>query len=380
MMRKEEKLDRSLKPFVTILGAGLMGTAIAAAHLRAGIAVQLFDTNSLSLDVAPNRIGEELRLQLVSFDKSLLSVTNSLEKTVDSFIIIETITEKLRAKQKLYSSLIEAFQNKQMDSEVGISASAPFLFTNTSTIAISTLATVLPQNWKERFCGFHFFHPVRVRSLLEIIPHKYTNSETLTVAVDLANRIEKHPICVQDGPGFLVNRILNPYLTSALVLLGLGIDLKRIDRVATEFGMKMGPFRIMDEIGLDVVMHAGWVLSQAFPERVEKSTILLELIRMGRLGRKSGHGFMIYPNKTSWDGDGEIDPLWSEFFHAPKNIPSFSDDEIVRRLFLPMYEEALRCHDEHVVDQLSDADLASIHALGFPEERGGIVQWGKTMS
>jgi 3-hydroxyacyl-CoA dehydrogenase/enoyl-CoA hydratase/3-hydroxybutyryl-CoA epimerase len=134
--------------------------------------------------------------------------------------------------------------------------------------------------------------------------------------------------------------------------------------------MKMGPFRIMDEIGLDVVLHAGWVLHKAFPERTPQSPILLRLIGEGKLGRKTGQGFMIYSQKASWEGEGTPDPRFSS---ADETI---TDAEIVRRLFLPMYEEAVRCFEEGIISDLSMADRASVEALGFPVEKGGIATWG----
>jgi 3-hydroxyacyl-CoA dehydrogenase/enoyl-CoA hydratase/3-hydroxybutyryl-CoA epimerase/enoyl-CoA isomerase len=346
------------KVSVAILGAGLMGTAIAAAHLRCGVPVLLYDSAESALETAPNRIADELHLQDEPFDPTLLKCSGNINDVQHCGIFIETITEKLRAKIKLYRKINHD----------------ALLFTNTSTISITDLASPLAADSRRRFCGFHFFHPVRQRSLLEIIPGAETDSATVEAAKQHALLIEKHPIIVGDGPGFLVNRILNPYLTSALSLLAEGVDLQRIERIAQDFGMKMGPFRIMDEIGLDVVLHAGWVLFKAFPDRVPQSPLLLQLIEQGRLGRKTGRGFMLYPNSTSWDGNGEPDPL----FVSEKTI--LSDEEIVKQLFLSMYDEAIRCSQDGIISDLADADLASIHALGFPEKTGGVVAWGNSVT
>ncbi len=351
-------------PSVSILGVGLMGTAIAAAHLGAGVPALLYDSRPESLEKAPDRIAAELALQERPFDAGLVRRTDDLAEVGRSPIIIETITEKLKAKRKLYEKLRAAAPD-----------ATSLLFSNTSTISISSLAEELSDSWKRRFCGFHFFHPVRDRSLLEIISGAETDPATVEAAKQHAVRIAKRPIVVKDGPGFLVNRILNPYLNGALGLLADGVELSRIERVATDFGMKMGPFRIMDEIGLDVVMHAGWVLYKAFPDRVHNAPLLLKLVELGRLGRKTGRGFMLYPSATSWDGDGVPDPeLVVDTVHK-----KYSDDEIVRRLFLGMYDEALRCVADGIITNPADADLASVHALGFPESRGGVVQWGRAV-
>ena len=342
-----------------IIGAGMMGAAIAAAHLRCGLPVLLVDSATAPLQTARLRIAEELQLQNVPLPNAHLTCTDNLDVALRCSVMIETIPEKLKAKQKLYQRIT-----------AGRTPDA-FLFSNTSTISISLLAQHLPTEWQHRFCGFHFFHPVRQRSLVEIIAGKQTKAPTIEAAKEHAGRIDKRFVEVGDAPGFLVNRILNPYLSSALALLEEKVDLGRIERVALQFGMKMGPFRIMDEIGLDVVLHAGWILHKAFPDRTPQSPFLLRLIDQGKLGRKTGQGFMHYTRQTLWEGEGIPDPM---FASADENV---SDSEIVRRLFLPMYEEAVRCFEEGVITNLALADMASIDALGFPAERGGIIAWGK---
>ena len=345
-----------------IFGAGMMGAAIAAAHLRCGCPVVLYDSAVAALQTAPQRIADELRLQNISLPDKRLTCTGNLDETAHCPVMIETIPEKLKAKQKLYQR-ITADRSPNA-----------FLFSNTSTISISSLAQNLPAEWQHRFCGFHFFHPVRQRSLVEIIAGKQTDVVAIEAAKEHAHRIDKRSIVVGDAPGFLVNRILNPYLSSALALLERNVDLGRIERVATQFGMKMGPFRIMDEIGLDVVLHAGWVLHKAFPDRTPQSLILLRLIDQGKLGRKTGQGFMLYTQRASWEGEGVPDP---QFMSADLVV---SDSEIVSHLFVPMYEEAVRCFEEGIISDLSSADMASIEALGFPAEQGGIVTWGRKMA
>jgi len=344
-------------PPTAILGAGMMGTAIAAAHLRCGLPIMLYDSADSALQTAPKRIADELRLQDTAMSDNLLICTGNLDDIIGCPIVIETIPEKLNAKRKLYQKLTA---NRNADS---------CLFSNTSTISISSLAQHLHPDWQARFCGFHFFHPVRQRSLVEIVAGKQTDSKTLESAKEHASRIDKRFIVVGDSPGFLVNRLLNPYLSSALSLLERKVDLQRIEGVSLQFGMKMGPFRIMDEIGLDVVLHAGWVLYKAFPDRTPQSPILLQLIEQGKLGRKTGQGFMLYSRQTSWEGEGVPDPQF-----ASSDV-TILDSEIEHHLFVPMYEEAVRCREEEVISDLSMADLASIEALGFPAEKGGIVTW-----
>ncbi len=243
----------------------------------------------------------------------------------------------------------------------------PLLFTNTSTIAIGELAAAAPD--PGRFCGFHFFHPVRERSLVEIIPGRSTNPTTIAVARNHAEKIGKKPIVVGDGPGFLVNRLLHPYLNGSLALLEEGVPLEWIEQVATEFGMLKGPFRIMDEIGLDVTLHGGWVLSRAFPERAVESKILVEMVARGLHGRKTGAGFFLYDSPTNWGDTGAVNREFITTFI--KNHRNAAREEIVDRLFHGMYLEALRCVEDGVVQHLDEASFAAIHGLGFPAEGFG---------
>lgn len=349
---------------VAILGAGLMGTAIAAAHLKAGISVVLYDPVPLAREQAPRRIVDECSLQQANTDSlRLLSLKADLEEVAQSSFIIETIPEKLKLKQKLYRNLAKFLPDNAL------------LLSNTSTIAIAALAEATPD--PRNFCGFHFFHPVRERSLLEIIPGRSTSSETLEHARQLALAIGKQPITVGDGPGFLVNRLLNPYLSEALVLLEEGVPLLQIERAATNFGMQMGPFRIMDEIGLDVTLHGGWVLHKAFPERVLASPILLEMVRRGLLGRKCGRGFSLYDSTASWNGTGSVNKELHDIYNAtPISVP---DEEIVDRLFLGMLLEACRCLEDDIVPGFAEVDLAVVHGLGFPAARGGLSSWAQQM-
>ncbi|MDR0520716.1 MAG: 3-hydroxyacyl-CoA dehydrogenase family protein [Planctomycetaceae bacterium] len=352
-----------MQPFPTaptaILGAGLMGISISAAHLRCGLPVILYDSAETALETAPQRLREELRQQNQPFRPSSAAYTRNLHDVLPCRIVIESIPEKIRAKQKLYQQLTE------------IAPPELLLLTNTSTISISLLAEKLPADRQQQFCGFHFFHPVRQRPLLEIIAGKNTAPAAVQAAVHHAQKIGKYPITVGDSPGFLVNRILHPLLSAALSLLEEGIDLRQIETAALNFGMKMGPFRLMDEIGLDVVLHAGWVLFKAFPERAVTHPVLLQLIERGEMGRKSGTGFMTYRNAVSGDGCGEPRP---QFLNSNSRI---SETEIVRRLFLPMYEEAVRCCKEGVIGSADAADSASVEALGFPAAKKGIISWGK---
>lgn len=375
-----ERISRDWEPLqpqtpLGLIGGGLMGTAIAATHLGAQRAVVLCDLHEEVLAHAPEKIIVELRLQhpeapldrVHEVVRNNLFLTREIEPLLQCETIIESIPEKLKIKQKLYRNLEKAgFRG--------------FLFSNTSTLEISKLSETLEN--PARFCGFHFFHPVRSRSLLEIVRGVHSDENTISTARKHAFSIGKTPILVNDAPGFLVNRILNPLLREALVLLEQGVPIELIEESAQIFGMPMGPFRIMDEIGLDVALHAGWVLAKAFPQRAYNSPILLKLIEARRWGRKSGRGFMQYSSEVSWDSPGLWDPTLELFLPNPQKgcVPSErTHEEIVRRLFLPMLCEAVRCVEEGVVAQYWEADLAVVLGLGFPSSRGGLCFWADSI-
>ncbi|MDR1923798.1 MAG: 3-hydroxyacyl-CoA dehydrogenase family protein [Planctomycetaceae bacterium] len=361
--------------YVGVVGLGMMGVAIAAAHLRVGVPVLLYDISSSILDSVLERIEVELNSQGLTLDASLVVCTNQLADIAKLPVIIETVTEKLRVKQRLYSEL------QKESAELGVES---LIFSNTSTISITKLAEIFDVGWRSRFCGLHFFHPVRQRSLVEIIAGKDTVKSTIEAAKQHAYRIEKQPIEVKDCPGFLVNRILHGYLSAALELFESGVAISRIEQAAVKFGMKMGPFRIMDEIGLDVVLQAGWVLQKAFPNRVSNSPTLLKLVEARSLGRKTGRGFMTYKSKNAWnemdneignEGNDRINPDIENYQSLININNEISDNQIIKRLLEKMRAEAIDCYEDGVIDNIAIADIASIQALGFPESIGGITQY-----
>ncbi|MBA3483242.1 MAG: multifunctional fatty acid oxidation complex subunit alpha, partial [Pirellulales bacterium] len=247
---------------------------------------------------------------------------------------------------------------------------------NTSTIPISDLAAGLTR--PEQFCGLHFFNPVRQMPLVEVIRGRATSDDTIATATAYARRIGKSPIVVNDGPGFLVNRVLLPYMNEALLLLEEGATIKQVDRAATAFGMPMGPIALYDTVGLDVAMHAGGVMAAAFPDRVVPSTILPAMVEAGRIGKKVGRGFFDYGGKR---GDHGKESAETEAIVAAnrRGERKFSAEEITDRLLLPMLLEATRVLEDGVAANVRDVDLALIYGIGFPPFRGGLFFWADTL-
>jgi 3-hydroxyacyl-CoA dehydrogenase/enoyl-CoA hydratase/carnithine racemase len=355
-----------------VIGSGIMGSGIAAATLKSEVPVALTDANAEALargakqvleDAAFNRkakgpeLGKTLKLA------PLLSVTHREEEIATADLVIEAIIEKEEAKKELYARLEPQLRQDAI------------LASNTSTIPITRLAAGLKR--PERFCGLHFFNPVRRMKLVEVIRGAKTSDETVATAVAFAKRIGKIPVVVGDGPGFLVNRLLFPYMNEAIELLCDGASIKEIDRAATAFGMPMGPITLYDLVGLDTAVYAGMVMYQAFPDRVVASPLVPAMVKQGRLGQKSGRGFFSYQNKK---GRAEEDPALDKLI-APyrRGERKLSREELTNRLFLPMLLEATRMLEDRIVRDVRDVDLGLIFGLGFPPFKGGLLYWADTI-
>ncbi len=221
-----------------------------------------------------------------------------------------------------------------------------------------------------QFAGMHFFNPVDRMQLVEVIRGEKTSDETVVTLVALAKRIGKTPIVVRDCPGFLVNRILFPYLNESLVLLEEGAEPRAIDQAAVAFGMPMGPITLNDLVGLDTSLYA--VVNTAFADRAKKTRILDELVAAGRLGQKSGAGFYNYAKSSRGVDDSALVSFLDKCRTGRRDI---GPEEITDRLFLPMLVEASRVLEEGIVREPSDVDMGLILGIGFPATKGGILRW-----
>ena len=354
---------------VAIVGAGMMGTAIAAVHVRHGLTVVIADADGPSLATAAQRIAAELELHEGLQETPRQMVARLVEPTTDDGLIaqcdlvLESIVETPVAKQQLYGRLEPRLPTNTI------------LASNTSTIPIARLAAGLGE--PRRFCGLHFFHPVRLRPLVEIVRGPLTGDDTVAAAVGLGKSIGKIPIVVADGPGFLVNRLLVPYLNEALDLLLDGATIDALEQAATGFGMAMGPIRLMDEIGLDVALAGGVVLRDAFPERIPASPVLIGLIKAGRLGCKTRAGFYSYSEASGPAGpDPAVQAIIARWARPRRE---FTPEAILARLLLPMVLEATRILEERRIHDPRDIDLGVLFGLGFPQSRGGLLYWADSI-
>lgn len=351
---------------VAVVGAGIMGQGIASAAVRRKISATISDVSTEALQAGVQKILEE-----VSYNKKtkgadvertveyapLLNATTSRSETAACDLIIEAVVERESVKKELYAEL-----EPQMDEQA-------ILTSNTSTIPITRLAADLAR--PERFAGLHFFNPVRKMPLVEVIRGQQTSDETVATLVAYAKRIGKSPIVVGDGPGFLVNRLLLPYMSEAAQLLTEGASIKAIDKAATKFGMPMGPLNLFDVVGLDTALYAGAVMKEAFPDRVIEPAIIPVLVEAGRLGVKSGLGFYSYQNKKKRpQPDPAFDALLAPLVGEENE---FNNSDLRSRLFLPMLLEATRVLEEGLVRDVRDIDLGLIFGIGYPPFKGGLL-------
>jgi 3-hydroxyacyl-CoA dehydrogenase len=353
---------------VGIVGAGMMGRAIATAHVECLLPVVLSDVNETALAEAATAVAAESSAAVASQGQSASALVRAagLTEVAQCDLVLESIVESLPAKQRLFAELQPRVNNRTI------------VASNTSTIAIGRLAEGFVD--ASRFCGVHFLHPVRQRPLVEIVRGPRTGDEIIVAAVAHVKRIGRIPIVVADGPGFLVNRLLFPYLGAALELLQEGAAIEAIEQAATDFGMAMGPLRLMDEIGLDTTLQAAWVLAAAFPDRIVSSPLLVSMVKAGRLGQKTCAGFYAYEASPGPVAAGPAETVVREMaarWFAPQPAPS--RESIAWRLVLPMLLEATRVLDEGKVREARDVDLASVFGLGFPGEKGGLLRWADSL-
>ncbi len=261
-------------------------------------------------------------------------------------VVIEAIFENVAAKQALYAELEPKLKNSAI------------LATNTSSIKIETLSQNLTD--PSRLVGIHFFNPVAQLQLVEVVQGAGTREQVLTDALKFTRKLDKLPLPCRSAPGFVVNRILTPYVNEALFALEAGIPAEVIDRAAVRFGMPMGPIELTDVVGLDVSLHVGRVLSAAFQREIPQ--ILIKLVEQKKLGRKSGEGFYRWQ-----DGKAQKNAVGNGA--APADLED--------RLILPLLNEAVAVIREGTVQDADLLDAGAVFATGFAPFRGGPLQYAR---
>ncbi len=336
---------------VHVVGAGVMGGDIAAWAALRGFHVTLQDRTEELIQPAFARAKAYFEKRLSAPGAAAEALARMRADVAgsgvtDADVLIEAIVENAEAKRALYAQI-----------EPRLKPNAVFA-TNTSSITIESLAEGLED--PGRLVGIHFFNPVAQMQLVEIVQGHATRSEVAGVAASFARKLDKLPLPCKSAPGFVVNRILMPYINEALFALADGIPAAVIDHAATRFGMPMGPIELADVIGLDVALHVGRVLAEAFGRPVPQ--VLLQLIDQRKLGRKSGEGFY------AWRDGKPVRP--------PAHNTGIPDD-LEDRLVLSMLNEAAACLREGVVEDADLLDAGAIFGTGFAPFRGGPLQYAR---
>jgi 3-hydroxyacyl-CoA dehydrogenase/enoyl-CoA hydratase/3-hydroxybutyryl-CoA epimerase len=277
-------------------------------------------------------------------------------------VVVEAVVERMDVKRAVL---------RETEEHVGADC---ILATNTSSLSVDEMATALAR--PDRFCGMHFFNPVDRMPLVEVVRGASSSDVAVATVHALALRLGKVPVVVRDGPGFVVNRILGPYLNEAGYLLGDGASIESVDSAAKAFGMPMGPLRLIDEVGVDVSRHAGASLHAALGERLAPSPVLLALGNTTRLGRKGGAGFYRYEKGEEKAVDETVYGDLASVVPPRRDVP---EQQIVNRLVLAMVNEAARVLEERIVSNASAVDLAMIMGTGFPPFHGGLLRWADSV-
>lgn len=356
---------------VGVLGAGVMGGGIAQLAADKGIPSRMkdIDAGALAHGYAAaaavwKKAIERRRLKPRELPGKMAFISGTLDYSgfARCEVTIEAVVEKLGVKRAVLKEW-----------EAAVPREAIFA-SNTSTLPIGEIAAGALE--PDRIVGMHFFNPVHRMPLVEVIRGPRSSDESVATVFGLARTLGKTPVVVKDSPGFLVNRILAPYLSEAVRLVKEGCRIERVDRVMTDFGMPVGPLALLDDIGLDVAVKAGEVLQAAFPDRM-KSGGDEALAAAGRLGRKSGGGFYDYKDGKRGSPSSEAYKLLGVELGKTSPVPPLADIE--SRLVFSMINEAVFCMTDELVASPSKLDLAMIFGTGFPPFRGGVLRYADSL-
>jgi 3-hydroxyacyl-CoA dehydrogenase/enoyl-CoA hydratase/3-hydroxybutyryl-CoA epimerase len=348
-----------------VIGAGVMGGGIAWLFAHNNQAPLMKDITPAALELglkqaSANFAGalKKRRMSEDDFNRKMRSIepTLTLEGMKSADLVVEAVVENMDLKKKVFAEL----ENYVRPDAI--------LTSNTSSLSVQEMSKALKN--PARFAGLHFFNPVNKMPLVEIITHDKVDPLTVQTLVKWVLDVKKTPIVVKDGPGFLVNRILAPYLNEAAFLLEEGVSVEALDEAALNFGMPMGPCRLMDEIGLDVCVKVGKIMSEGLGERANPSSLSTKLYEAKLLGKKNNKGFYLYDEKGKSTGKNpEISKL------LPSKKKTMDEMMIQMRLFLPMVNEAAYILADKICDKAATIDIGMIYGTGFPPFKGGLLRW-----
>lgn len=340
-----------------------MGAEIAQVITYAGIPVVLKDVNQ---DLVNRGLAKMSAIYQKRVDKgkmnaaeveekmSLVTATTSFDGINEIDIVVEAVPENMNLKKEVFRELEPHLSEHTI------------LATNTSALSISELGAATKR--PEKVIGMHFFFPAHVMKLVEVIPGLPTSEETVDDVMAFAESLRKIPVRVNECAGFLVNRLLMPYLNEAAHCLQEGAaSVEEIDQAAVRFGLPMGPFTLVDNLGLDVCSDVVKVLLSSYGNRMKPAAIWFRLYEAKRFGKKTGAGFYDYDGRQRGELEKIISSLQTEL-ELKKTECS------VERLIYPMINEAILCLQEHVAPE-SDIDMAMVGGIGFPQDKEGILHY-----
>ncbi|MGK5086451.1 3-hydroxyacyl-CoA dehydrogenase NAD-binding domain-containing protein [Bdellovibrionota bacterium FG-2] len=354
-----------------VLGAGVMGGGIAQLFADKGVVTRLKDLNNkalaLGVQAASKLFAKAMHRKRIT-KRQYQQKLNLIAPVLDysgfrsTELVVEAIVENMDIKQSVL---------KDLESHVSETC---VIATNTSSLSVTKMAAPLAH--PERFVGMHFFNPVSRMPLIEVIRGEKTSDEAVTTTFQFCKKIGKTPIVVKDAPGFLVNRLLMPYLNEATYLVMEGVPIPELDEVMLDFGMPMGPMELIDEVGVDVGEKVAHILFEGFGSRMEPAPNNGKIVAAGRLGKKNGKGLYQYDKSGR---NKELDPKIYEILGVTPKTGCVSKQEIVDRCVLPMINEAARCLDEAVVATPGEVDLGMIMGTGFPPFKGGLLRYADSL-
>ncbi|MFK8115426.1 MAG: 3-hydroxyacyl-CoA dehydrogenase family protein [Rubripirellula sp.] len=373
--------DRPCQPGTYLIGAGVVGRAILQAHVSAGLSVCIADHDADALQAAVDGLHlpkgwESKRGNLAAGLEGIWLRRLDEQETYEFPLVIESIAERLDLKQQFFVFAEDVFGPEAV------------LCSNTSTLRISAIASALKD--PTRLSGMHFFMPVSQRDAVEVVRSEQASESTIQQTANHVRRILKSPLVVGDGPGFIVNRLLSPYLNQAMLMLGRGIEADQIERASLAYGMPLSPLELIDWIGTRTMFDAGRVYWQSFPTRLDPSPILPALLKRKRFGRAGGGGFFDY---TNGERSADLSPIAIELVakYQGETIVC-SDADVMHLLSIPMLIEAGLALRDGVTESRSDFDLAMRGGLGYqpaswlaffgelgtPEINAAIERWRST--
>ncbi|WP_225773195.1 fatty acid oxidation complex subunit alpha FadB [Pseudomonas sp. Marseille-Q5115] len=375
LKRKAKVYDKQAREVnqAAVLGAGIMGGGIAYQSAYKGTPILMKDINEKGIEQGLNEasklLGKQVEKGRLTPAKMAVAL-NAIRPTLSygDFGHVDIVVEAVVENPKVKQAVLAEVENHVKDDAI--------LASNTSTISISLLAKALKR--PENFVGMHFFNPVHMMPLVEVIRGEKSSEQAVATTVAYAKKMGKNPIVVNDCPGFLVNRVLFPYFGGFAKLVSAGVDFVRIDKVMEKFGWPMGPAYLMDVVGIDTGHHGRDVMAEGFPDRMkdDRRSAIDALYEANRLGQKNGKGFYAYETdkrgKPKKVADAAVLDVLKPVIYEQREV---TDEDIINWMMIPLCLETVRCLEDGIVETAAEADMGLVYGIGFPPFRGGALRY-----